>query len=147
MERVKRTIKLKCLWCNKHIDIKNFKNIDYVNPIFENKSLFVCSNEHYEKAINFLDRARLYYKVSYSGLKMGLFIYGALFILFRNNAKILSIINLIMCFDFGLGLLFFPFTTPALIKKIGLEKSIFFAKTISIISIIIGFSLIQKLLQ
>ena len=144
MELEEKNIKLRCIWCNRNLTSDTFKNFNYENPLLNNKSYFVCSDEHYKKTVNFLDLSRNYYKVSYLGLKIGLIIYPLLVIFLK---KFFSIITMIMCFDFGIGLFLFPFTTPNLIKKIGLEKAIIIAKIISVISILIGFSLLNKILQ
>lgn len=138
-----KKIKIKCLWCNKHLDPKNIINLNYLNPIFEDETIFVCSKEHSEKTVEFLEKARDYFNGVYSSLKLSLILYPLLAIIFR---KYFVIITMLMSLDFGIGLFFFPFTTPQIIKKIGISKSIIFAKTIGIISILIGISLLKKIL-
>ncbi|HOK40842.1 MAG TPA: hypothetical protein PLD27_07385 [bacterium] len=138
-----KKIKIKCLWCNKQFDFKKTINVNYANPIFEDEPLFVCSPEHSEKTIEFLEKARNYYNSTYLSLLIALFIYPFLAFVFK---KYFLIITMFMSFDFGIGLLIFPFTTPHLIKKVGILKSILIAKTIAIIVILIGFSLLKKII-
>lgn len=137
-------VKVNCLWCNKNLSGDNLTHIKYENPIFEKDALFVCSNEHKKKVLSFLENARNYYSVSLFGLNMGIIIYPLLSFLFR---RYFSVIVMIMSFDFGIGLFFFPFTTPNLIKNIGIKKAVIFAKIISIISLLFGFSLLGKILK
>jgi hypothetical protein len=141
---MQKRIKLKCLWCGKRITQDNLQNINYINPIFNNEALFVCSEEHKTKALSFLEVARNYYKISYFGLRMGIILYPVLALLFKNY---FHIITMIMAFDFGIGLFIFPFTTPALIKNFGIKKSVIIAKVISTISLLFGFSLLGNLLK
>ncbi|MBP7653317.1 hypothetical protein KA977_07835 [Candidatus Dependentiae bacterium] len=117
--------KYKCLWCNTEKKKEDLSVIYGKNQFFNKAIFYGCKGTHIDNIKIFLERSEKYYPHSRTSVMMSLVIYPVMFFLMK---KYFYWITVMLSIDFGSGLIFFPYSSPALTEKIGLRNMLVFMR-------------------
>jgi len=123
---------------------KEEMSVIYGKNTFFNKAIFYgCKGDHIEKVKGFLERAEKYYAHSRSSILLSLAVYPLLLFFFR---KYFNLLTILISVDFGSGLFFFPFGSPALTEKFGIRSTIYFLRIAAASILIAAAALVARYL-